>query len=577
MGLGLTSRRAFGPEKRRQRERVIRSRRFPVVPAAVGAVLVVGLLALAPKSVAQRGGGRIAVATENKSASQLAIAQMQKGGTAVDAMVTAALSGGVASPTSSGVGGGGFGLVWIAAERRAYLLDFRETAPKGIDVAAFENRPFSKDQLGRLSGVPGEVRGLYQLHKLLGKRKWNEVVEPAARLAKTGFPVVRHLGNMLKGYGKRLKQDPGVAGVYYPNGRPAAVGNLVKNPALARTLEKIAASGPAAFYEGDVASDIVESARKNGGALTLADLKDYRPAERKPLHVRWEGYDVYTMPPPSAGGLMLVQTLKLYKKAELAQHGIDSGAYQHLVAEALRAAIADRMRYLGDPDKEKVDVAKLVSDERMALRKKRIALDRTHGIPRFGLEGAGTHHLVTADALGNVVTLTTTVNRLFGAKYTTEKSGIVMNDELDDFTTKSSVAPFGMKESPNRPRPGARPVSSMTPTIVVKNGRVVLALGGSGGTAIATNTTQMVLSNLVFGNSPKQALAKRRFYIPTRQAYIMLEQGAPKSLVRDLESRGEIVGFFPFKTTAMQMVAIDERGHKLAASDPRKHGSAIMR
>lgn len=572
MGLGVAERKGgAGTEPRKLRSRVGgRASLF----VALG--LLVGLVALAPDSPAQRGGGRIAVATENRNGSLLAVDQMQKGGSAVDAAVTAALVGGVASPTSSGIGGGGFALVWVAAERKPYLLDFRETAPKGIDAKAFENRPLPREQSGKLTGVPGEVRGLFALHQKFGKRKWHEVVEPAARLAKTGFPVGRHVSNMLKGYGGKLKKDPGIAGVYYPNGRPAAFGNLVKNPKLARTLEKIASSGPSAFYEGETAADIVAAVRANGGAITLTDLKDYRAVERQPLHTKWEGYDVYTMPPPSAGGLMLIQTLKLYKKAELEGHGLESGAYHHLVAEALRAAIADRMRYIGDPDHAKVDLEKLLSDKRMAARRKRIALDRTHGIPRFGLEGAGTHHLVTADQAGNMVSLTTTVNTLFGAKYTTEKTGIVMNDELDDFTAKKNVAPFNMKSSPNRARPGARPVSSMTPTIVVKNGAAVLALGGSGGTAIATNTTQMVLSRLVFGHTPRQALAKRRFYIPTRRAYIMLEDGAPKSLVADLEARGEIVGVYPFRTTAVQMIAVDN-GKKLAASDPRKYGSAIMR
>jgi gamma-glutamyltranspeptidase/glutathione hydrolase len=296
--------------------------------------------------------------------------------------------------------------------------------------------------------------------------------------------------------------------------------------------------------------------------------------ERKPLHVRWEGYDVYTMPPPSAGGMMLVQTLKLYGKKELERLGLESGAYQHLVAEALRAAVADRMRYLGDPAHLKVDMDELLSDRRMVARRRMIALDRTHGIPRFGLEEHGTHHLVAADAHGNVVSLTTTVNRLFGAKVVAEKSGIVLNDELDDFTANADVAPFNMTESPNRARSGARPVSSMTPTIVVKDNQVVLALGGSGGTTIATNVTQMVLSNLVFGNTPAQALAKRRFYIPTERAFILLEEGSPESLFDDLRARGEIVDLMPFKSSAVQMIAV-QNGRKLAAADPRKHGVAL--
>jgi gamma-glutamyltranspeptidase len=212
----------------------------------------------------------------------------------------------------------------------------------------------------------------------------------------------------------------------------------------------------------------------------------------------------------------------------------------------------------------------------MTRRRQSIALDRTHAIPRFGLEESGTHHLVTADAGGNWVSLTTTVNRLFGAKVIGKQSGIVLNDELDDFTRQQDVAPFGMTQSPNRPRPGARPVSSMTPTIVVQNGRAVFALGGSGGTAIATNVTQLLLSRLAFAHSPAALVKQRRFYVPTEGAYIWLERGAAPPHVADLKRRGEIVGTVPYTKSAVQLIAL-EKGLKVPAADPRKHGSAAAR
>jgi gamma-glutamyltranspeptidase/glutathione hydrolase len=286
---------------------------------------------------------------------------------------------------------------------------------------------------------------------------------------------------------------------------------------------------------------------------------------------------VYTMSLPSAGGMMLAQTLEMYPRAYLQKLGFNSGAYQHMVAEAMRASISDRMRFLGDPAFQKVDMAALISPERMKKRRARIALDRTHAIPRFDLDEHGTHHLVTADAAGNVVSLTTTVNTVFGAKYTGADSGVVLNDEMNDFTKDKDVAPFGMKESPNHARPGARPISSMTPTIVVKDGHVVLALGGSGGTTIATNVTQMVLSVLAFGHTPTQALAARRFYTPTHGPYMLLEKGVPEKTVKDLRWRGEIVGKMPFDSSAVQMIAIDQNGTKHPAADPRKHGSGMAR
>jgi gamma-glutamyltranspeptidase/glutathione hydrolase len=321
---------------------------------------------------------------------------------------------------------------------------------------------------------------------------------------------------------------------------------------------------------------LVATAASAAGALTVDELDAYRTVERAPVHVKWEGYDVYTMPPPSAGGLMVAQILGLYSSAELKKLGFESGAYQHLIAEGMRASIADRMRYIGDPAFTAIDFAALTSKERMAARRRRIALDRTHAIPRFAIQEHGTHHLVTADAQGNVVSLTTTVNRAFGAKISGAESGVVLNDQLDDFTELEDVRPFGLTQSPNRPRPGARPASSMTPTIVTKDGQVVLALGGSGGPTITTNVTQLLLARLVFGKTPEQAVQGRRFYIPTRNAYIFLEKGAPKPLVEDLESRGEIVATMPFMGSAVQMIAI-ENGRKLAAADPRKHGKAEVR
>ncbi len=553
--------------------RILLSRRALAL-IAISAVAL--LLSFSPSVRAQKSPAQLAVATENGQATRAALKVMQKGGNAIDAAVVATLVAGVASPNSSGIGGGGFALVWVAQSKAPYLIDFRETAPPGLDTAAFEARPLPDEKRGKLVGIPGEVRGLYELHQRLGTRPWSELVMVAANLAQRGFIVEKHLANML-GYGKKsLPADPNLAAVFYPGGRPAGFGALVKNPKLGATLARIAGEGPVALYEGTIARDLVEAVNAFGGTFSELALKQYRPVERTPLHVRWEGYDVYTMPPPSAGGLMVAQALKLFTKQELLQLGFNTGAYQHLLAEALRGSIADRMRYLGDPDHQKIDLERLLSSRRMAARKAKFALERTHMLPRFGLEEEGTHHLVTADAAGNVVALTTTVNRLFGAKFTGKKSGIVLNDELNDFTSVKDVKPFGMTQSPNRARAMARPLSSMTPTIVVKRNQPVLALGGSGGPTIATNVTQLLLSNLVFGNTPEQAVKAARFYVPTRRTSILLEPKVPSALHEDLKWRGEIVGTMPFMTSAVQMIAIDGQ-RKRAASDPRKHGSAVVR
>ncbi len=539
--------------------------------------LALGLVLLSPEVGAKAPGqlfDQRGVASESREGANDAMTALRQGGNAVDAAVVAALSSGVSAPGSSGLGGGGFAVLWDAAKKQATVLDFRETAPAGIEPGPFEKRPLPFEQRGRLVGVPGELRGLFDLHQRRGRKPWAELVKISEQTARRGFVVGKHLGKMLS-YGKStLAGQPAFAALYYPGGRPAVVGTRIVNAPLAATLARVAAEGPRAVYEGPIATEIVATARAAGGALTLEDLRDYRPVERQPLKTRYEGYDVYTMPPPSAGGLMLSQVLRLFSADELRRLKLGTPAYQHLIAEGMRAAVADRMRYLGDPAFEKVAVDTLLDPKRLEERRRRIALDRTHAMPRFGLEEHGTHHIATSDREGNVVSLTTTVNRLFGAKLMAEKSGIVLNDELDDFTPESSVVPFGMTKSPNRPRPGARPVSSMTPTIVVEDGRPVLAAGGSGGTAIATNVTQTVLAALVFGQSPYQALREKRIYIPTEGAFMLVEKGTPKKHIADLEWRGEIVDFMPFETTAVQMIRFD--GPRVeAGADPRKHGTAL--
>lgn len=542
-------------------------RRWAAV-TSYAALACVGVLLLPPRLALSKHGG-FGVASESSTATREASKILAAGGSAVDAAVVAALVSGVVSPTSSGIGGGGFALVY--GKGGIEVFDFREQAPAAMTRLAFESRPLSRAQVGHLVGVPGEVKGLYELHQSAGTKPWAELVEVAVSRAKSGFFVEPHLASMLVYAQSKIGQLAGFSQVFYPHGKPAVVGQRLLRPRLARTLEKIRDQGPAGFYEGDVAADVVSAANAHGSPLTLADLKSYAPRKRAALRVDYEGYQVYTMPPPSAGGLMMAQVLKMFPADYLRHLGHGTPAYQHALSEALRAAVADRMRYLGDPDHQNIDVARLLSDGRLEQRRKSIVLDRTHSLPRFGLEEKGTHALVTADRNGNVVSLTTTINHLFGAKIDAPQSGVILNNELDDFTSQAQVAPFGLSETPNRARPTARPVSSMTPTIVLRGGRAVLALGGSGGTAIATNATQTLLAALVFDHAPSRAVAADRIYIPSDRAHVLVEKSTSASHVRDLERRGQIVGKMPFSTTAIQMLRLTDQG-VLAAADPRKHG-----
>lgn len=535
---------------------------------AIASLLLLWTLLL-PSSVR---AAAIAATSENPLVTEAALDQMRAGGNAVDAAVTAALVAGVVSPTSSGIGGGGFAMVRLQAEARTVLLDFRETAPRELDASAFEARPLPAAERGKYVGVPGEVAGLYLLHQRYGRLPWQACVRPAIRLAELGFKVGTHLGRMLQASRERLMVDAELARRYFPGGRPAREGQTIRNPTLAATLREIEKRGPPAFYTGPIAAEIVRTVQAHGGRLSLLDLATYQPVWREPLRFEWEGYEVFTMPPPSAGGLMVAQTLGLFSSAYLQRLGLGSGAYHHMLAESLRGAIADRMRYLGDPDHQPVALDQLLAPARLARRRASLALDRTHALPRFGLDEHGTHHLVTSDADGNMVSLTTTINRLFGAKLTTAH-GIVLNDELNDFNSRKDVAAFGMSASPNRPRPGARPLSSMTPTIVVRDGRAVLGIGGSGGPAIPTNVTQVLVSRLAFGTAPEAAVRAPRIYIFSAPLLMLLDAGIPAEQFDDLRWRGEIVDVMKFTGTAVQMIAVDPDGTLRAAADPRKFGS----
>lgn len=543
-----------------------------------GACLVLGLVLSAPALSAPDGATPFAIASESPGATKQAARLLEAGGNAIDAAVLMALVSGFTNPTSSGIGGGGFALVYSARDKRVSVLDFRETAPAAVDARVLDKRPVAPEQRGQLVGVPGEVAGLFELQQQLGKLKWQDVVLRAARLAEQGFATEPHTASqLLEQTGSPLARSATFRTVYLPGGAPAKLGQLLRSPKLAKTLRRIAAEGRRGFYEGPVAQDIVSTVKAVGGGLELSDLAAYKPVAREPLRVAWDGKEILTMPPPSAGGLLVAQTLLLFSRAELTGMNEAPAKRIHLLAEAMRGAFADRTRYLGDPAFTKLDVSRLLTPARLARRKQRIAEDRTHSQPRFGLEEGGTHHLVSVDRDGNWVSLTTTTNSAFGAKLMVEQSAFLLNDQLADFTTTESVAVFGMTESPNRPRPGARPVSSMAPTLVLEQGQPVLALGGSGSLTIAPNVTQVLLGRLAFGQAADQAVAAPRFTIPSPRTgqTLWLESALALAYGTDLASRGELLLTKDSKN-AVQLVARTD-GKLSAAADPRKGGTAEAR
>lgn len=538
-----------------------------------------GLLANVPRVAAAPPAHRFGLATESPGATREAGKVLAAGGNAFDAAVCAALVAGFANPASSGVGGGGFALVYSARDHQPFVLDFRETAPAGVDTAVLDVRPVPAEKRGQTVGVPGEVAGLFELHSRYGKLAWKDVVSRAARLAEQGFATEPHTAEQVAEHvaqhaDQLPKTSPGFRSVYLPGGSPAKLGQRLYARKLAKTLGRIAAEGKRGFYEGPVAADLVSTVKAAGGALELADLAAYKPVPREPLRVTWAGKQVLTMPPPSAGGLMVAEVLSLFQPSELTALNDAPAKRIHLLAEAMRGACADRARFVGDPSFVNVDVPRLLAPARLAKRKALISEDRTHSSPRYGLEDAGTHHLVVSDESGNWVSLTTTTNDAFGAKLYAEQSGILLNNQLTDFSTPESVAVFGMKESPNRARPGARPVSSMAPTLVLDSGTPILALGGSGALTIGPNVTQVLLNRLAYGMAADAAVAAPRITIPVPRSgqTLWLESALAKPYGADLAARGELL-LGKDSENAVQLVTL-ENGNFSAAADPRKGGTA---
>jgi gamma-glutamyltranspeptidase/glutathione hydrolase len=372
------------------------------------------------------------------------------------------------------------------------------------------------------------------------------------------------------------RRMPSVSQFFYPAGKSLGMGARAKQPKLAKTLDRLRNEGPRALYEGPIAADLVAAARAAGGTLTEADLSAYRLRERTPLRVTWEGYEVFTMPPPSGGGVLLAEVLGSFTRAELLEMGHDPALFSHRLADVMRGALADRAMYVADPDSLPIDVSPLFDARRLSARKARLHPEKTKAVRAFVGENHGTHCLVTADAQGNVVVLSTTINTAFGAEIEGETSGIVLNDELDDFTSERLSSKLGVRYPPNRARPGVRPVSSMTPTIVLERGRPVLAIGGSGGVTIPPSVTQVLLAVLVHKTPPDSAVAAPRFRPESKDDHtVSVDPGFSPSFVADLTRRGELVRQTS-PHSAVQLLSWTESGLS-GAADPRKAGVARVR
>jgi gamma-glutamyltranspeptidase / glutathione hydrolase len=487
----------------------------------------------APGAAPTKAAPPYAAASENEQATKAAMAAMARGGSAVDGAIAAALVAGVVVPVSSGIGGGGFAMIHDPKTQKTTILDFRETAPQALDPEALQ----TKDAKGGVwVGTPGEVAGLVEMHGRWGKRPFAENVEEAATIAEKGFTASPHMAKALKRFAPYIEK----AGI---GARLPMDGRTVTAKELGATLRGIAAKGKGGFYEGAVAASFVETAQRAGSTITLDDFKAYQVLERTPLQTTWGDhaqFQILTMPPPSAGGLTVMELLGTYSRSQLAGLGIHTTEGIHELAELFRGVLADRFSHVGDPDRGGHDVGKLLDPARLKARHDAIKPNETRPVQAFVTEDHGTHHLVVVDREGLIVSMTTTVNNPFGARIVDEKTGVYLNDELMDFTSDRITGPLGIK-SPGRARPGARPPSSMTPTIIFRDGKPAFAFGGSGGMRIATGVAQVAAMLVSLPIHLDQAIARPRIHV-IPDGTILVEKGAlTADQLADLEKRGEKV------------------------------------
>lgn len=530
-------------------------------------LLLVALLAAAsPPELGRKG----MVAADEAQCSAAGAELLARGGNAVDAAVGAALACGVTQPSASGLGGGGFALVQPAGGE-PLAFDFREVAPAAATRTMFiEAAQKDASTLGGLAvAVPAEGPGLAALHKRLGRLPLSAVVEPAARLAEQGFATGFHLA-------RSIAKEDALAQALFGLPRPPLRGDRVRRPALARTLRQMGKSGGASLQTGEGATALVAAIQKAGGVVTKADLAAWTPRERPAVRFSYRGWQGVTFPPPSSGGVVLAQILGVLEGYDLAALGHNSADALHLMAEAMKHAYADRARLMGDPDRVAVPVAALLSPARVAAVRAAIVPGRTFPPDRYGApvdigKDAGTQHISVLDAEGMAVGLTTTVNTAFGSKVIDPVTGIVLNNQMDDFVARPGEPnAFGLIGSEaNAVAPGARPLSSMSPTVLRKGDRT-LVVGASGGPFIISSTLSAIVNVIDFGMDPQAAVSAPRIHHQWSPNSLVVDEGIPEDVLRALRARGHELKVMPF-FSAVQMID-GAPGAQLGASDPRKGG-----
>jgi gamma-glutamyltranspeptidase/glutathione hydrolase len=546
------------------------------------------------------------VATDEELGSEAGVEILKRGGNAVDAAVAVAFALAVVEPAAGNIGGGGFMLIRLASGKTTFL-DYREVAPGKTTRDMYIGKDGKLDEEASVIGyrsiaVPGTVAGLALALKSYGSMKLADVMAPAIRLAENGFPVSKRLAHEFEAERPALQRFAFSRRIFLNEGKMFQPGDTLRQPELAATLKRIARNGAAEFYSGETARAIVDDMSRLGGLITLDDLAKYQPKVREVLRAKYENsghaWEVLTSPPPSSGGVAIIEALNMLQTVPL--KGWDDVESVHMVAEVMRRVFADRAAYLADPDYSNVPVAGLTDpcyakevfttvDPQRASSSKVIKAGNPHtcGVAASNAsspetlvslgEGPHTTHFSVVDAAGNAVASTYTLNDSYGS-HVTSSAGFLLNDEMDDFTTHPGVpnALFGLVQSEaNAIAPGHRPLSSMTPTILLRDGKLSFVTGSPGGPTIISATLLSVLNWMLLGMEPQAAINAARFHhqwVPDR---ILMESAFPDSLESALNARGHAtrrVGHIGL----VNAIAIDPAtGDRLGAADPRHDGAAV--
>lgn len=543
----------------------------------------------APSVRSQRG----MVTSAHPLASEVGLSILKQGGNAVDAATATTLAISVVEPFSAGIGGGGFLLFRQASTGNIKALDFREKAPRKATATMYLDaqgkvRPNASTNGYLAVGVPGTIAGLAEVQQRYGRLPWSAVVRPAIALAEQGFVVSDRLSQNTQLRLDVFKTNPAALAIFAPYGKPLTPGERLVQRDLGRTLRTVA-QDPKQFYTGSIAKAIAQDMRLNGGFITLEDLKTYKPTWRNPVCSTFRQMQVCSMPPPSSGGVHLIQLLNLWSGTNLDRQPWHSPDALHFMTEAMKIAYADRAIHLGDPGFVKVPVTALINPAYANLRRSEISMGRARAatqvkaaspemIGRFlsKTESTETSHLTVVDQDRNAVSLTFTVNLNFGAGVVAAGTGIILNNEMDDF----AIAPntpnaFGLVgNQANAIAPGKIPLSSMTPTIVTENGKLKLAVGSPGGSTIITTVFQILLNSLFYKMDAGKAISAPRIHNQWLPDQLRFEKGGLNAVtLTALKARGQILeGRSPWGNANMIVVSPDNTLQ--GAADPRGEGAA---